>query len=198
MTGILSKCLMRMIVGSQFPRQYGILLLITSVTSSIVPNSMEEGEIFMHHYTFNTKKDRRSIFPFHLLVPILIALQLMLPSAAFASTSAPPASFSFGTNQALDRASVSIVRLVAAYALTVGTLTPPQCTGLGVLIKSWKASGDADLNNWVLTDGSLVNPTAAICPGQPNQQLRTIQVLANNTYTANAPAQSLLGTFTIS
>src|SRR5947209_13910980 len=131
-----------------------------------------------------------------LLSGILIALQLVLPSVAFASST--QSSYSFGTSQALDRASVSVVRLVVSYAPSVGNIPLPQCTGLGVLVKSWTANGDADLNNWVLTDGSLVDPGTLSCsPNKPTQELSTIQVFANNTYTANTPGQSLLGTFTI-
>ncbi|MFL5628723.1 MAG: hypothetical protein ACJ788_24345, partial [Ktedonobacteraceae bacterium] len=88
-----------------------------------------------------------------LLSGILIALQLVLPSVAFASST--QSSYSFGTSQALDQAGVSVVRLVASYSGV-----PPGCqssaTGLGVLVGSWASSpGSTTINNWVLTDGSL-------------------------------------------
>src|SRR5947207_6835415 len=115
-----------------------------------------------------------------LLSGILIALQLVMPSVAFASST--QSSYSFGTSQALDQASVSVIRLVASYSGV-----PPGCqssaTGLGVLVGSWASSGSRIINNWVLTDGSLVNPKAGSCTvGQVTEQLATIQIYSNTAY----------------
>ena len=125
-----------------------------------------------------------------LLSGILIALQLVLPSLAFASST--QSSYSFGTSQALDQASVSVVRLVASYSGV-----PPGCqssaTGLGVLVGSWASSpGSTTINNWVLTDGSLANPNALTCAlGNSNEQLTMLQIYTNTAYagsTTNSPS----------
>ncbi len=127
-----------------------------------------------------------------LLSGILIALQLLLPSVAFASST--QSSYSFGTSQALDQASVSVVRLVASYSGV-----PPSCqssaTGLGVLVGSWASSpGSTTINNWVLTDGSLTNPNpnALTCAlGNSNEQLTMLQIYTNTAYagsTTNSPS----------
>src|SRR5207244_1432342 len=127
------------------------------------------------------------IFP--CLSGLLIALQVLLPSLAFASSHTLRLShtnqangFTFGNSQALDRASVSVVRLVVSYTTTVtvtplptSTITasvPPACsspkvTGLGVLVGSWPftAGSNNDIVNWVLTDGSVINPDGFFCTG---------------------------------
>src|SRR6266566_572894 len=105
-----------------------------------------------------------------LLSGVLIALQLVLPSGAFASST--QSNYSFGTFQPMDQASVSVVRLVVSYGVTAPI---PGCqsssvTGLGVLVGSWAASaGSTTINNWVLTDGSLVNPNGLTCSERPFQ-----------------------------
>src|SRR2546430_17087189 len=74
-----------------------------------------------------------------LLSGILIALQLVLPSVAFASST--QSSYSFGTSQALDQASVSVVRLLVSYTAVPPTSEcPTSKTGLGVLVGSWATS----------------------------------------------------------
>src|SRR5690349_11779837 len=74
-----------------------------------------------------------------MLSGLLIALQLLLPSMAFATTHAarsgtaralPPQQ-----QEALDLAGVSVVRLLVSYKVT-GTNLPVACTGLGTLIAS--------------------------------------------------------------
>src|SRR2546423_4061387 len=91
-----------------------------------------------------------------LLSGILIALQLVLPSVAFASST--QSSYSFGTSQALDRASVSVVRLVVSYAsvLPAQGCQSSSITGLGVLVGSWASPpGSKTITNWVLSDEAL-------------------------------------------
>jgi len=99
----------------------------------------------------------------------------------------------------LDLAGVSVVRLVVYYS--VGAVirqdgydptsdTEEQCTGLGTLVGSWSPASPTEKNNWVLTDGTLVNTKGGTClPGQ----LAGIQILANNAYTNNSPGQALIG-----
>jgi serine/threonine protein phosphatase PrpC len=125
-----------------------------------------------------------------LLSGILIALQLVLPSVAFASST--QSSYSFGTSQALDQAGVSVVRLVASYS-GVQPGCQSSATGLGVLVGSWASSpGSTTINNWVLTDGSLANPNALACAlGNSNEQLTMLQIYTNTAYagsTINSPS----------
>ena len=103
-----------------------------------------------------------------------------MPSVAFASST--DGGFPFGTSQALNRASVSVVRLLITY-----TSTPPCAThlsGLGVLVGSWATTpGSADFTDWVLTDGSIVNPNGISCnTGKVTEPLTSIQLFANTAY----------------
>src|SRR5260370_3436014 len=97
----------------------------------------------------------------------------------------------------LDLAGVSVVRLVVYYSVGGAVIrqdgydptsnTEEQCTGLGTLVGSWSPAGPTEKNNWVLTDGTLVNTKGGIClPGQ----LPGIQILSNNAYTTNSPGQA--------
>jgi serine/threonine protein phosphatase PrpC len=100
---------------------------------------------------------RRSLLP-GLFMALLLALA---PFSRVSATStqrlfaAPPA------QQNVARAGVSIVRLVASYTTTVGKPGQQpvvvQCTGLGVLVASWPSQTGNDQNNWILTDGALVD-----------------------------------------
>ena len=126
-----------------------------------------------------------------LLSGILIALQLVLPSFAFASSK--QSSYSFGTSQALDQASVSVVRLRVSYAanpLVSGCTTSK--TGLGVLVGSWASTpGSSSINNWVLTDGSLVNPNGLTCAqGISTVPLTTIEIYSNTAYAGSTTAST--------
>src|SRR5216683_2546416 len=125
-----------------------------------------------------------------LLGGILIALQFVLPAAAFASltrvaASNPPA------DQAFALAEVSVVRLVVSYSSTtqpVGgqTVVPAECTGLGILVASWATTNPREENTWVLADGDLVNRDGATCAQQRSAaQISALQVYANNVYTSN-------------
>src|SRR5260370_36462352 len=99
---------------------------------------------------------------FVLLGGILIALQFVLPAAAFASLTRaaapnPPA------DQAFALAEVSVVRLVVSYISNTlpvggGNIGPSaECTGLGVLVASWASTDPREGNTWVLADGRLVH-----------------------------------------
>src|SRR5216683_969059 len=100
----------------------------------------------------------------------------------------------------LDLAGVSVVRLVVYYSVggvvirqdgyDPTSVTGEQCTGLGTLVGSWSPASPTEKNNWVLTDGTLVNTKGGTClPGQ----LVGIQILANNAYTNNSPGQAPIG-----
>src|SRR5436309_16108658 len=114
----------------------------------------------MYRYSFRSNLERWSISILHVLGAVLIALQLVLSSIALASST--QSSYSFGTSQALDQASVSVVRLVVSYR-AVPPGCQPSATGLGVLVGSWASSASKISNNWVLTDASLMNPNGTSC-----------------------------------
>lgn len=132
---------------------------------------------------------------------VLIALQLLLSSVAYASSTA--SGYTFGNKQPLDQASVSVVRFLVTY--TAPPVPPaPACsttsTGLGVLVGSWPTTaGSTDVTNWIMTDGSLIDPHGISCgTGKPTEALSTIQIYVNDAYT-NATgnlASSLLKTLT--
>lgn len=126
-------------------------------------------------------------FMFAILVGALVALQCLLPSAAFARSRGPAAAFSsnlaVNSNYIRDKVGVSIVRLVASYlSPEANPLDNVSCTGLGVLIGSQPFQGA--YQNWVLTSGGLVNSSVTDC-GQPvgNEHLASLQILASDTYT---------------
>ncbi len=126
-----------------------------------------------------------------LLGGILIALQLALPAAAFASSSRPVAP-NPPADQAFALSEVSVVRLVVSYSSNTQVTT--ECTGLGVLVASWATTNPREENTWVLTDGDLVNKNGATCAQRTSAaQLAALQVYANTVYTSN-PQSLLLST----
>jgi serine/threonine protein phosphatase PrpC len=155
---------------------------------------------------------RRGIgyFAFSILGGLLLASLLVFPSPTFAashrtaSRADPPAS------QSLALSEVSVVRLVYSYnpvpaATTTKAANPVLCTSLGVLVKSFPASTPSASNNWVLTDGSLLNTTPAPCGPtgsssrgitSPTYTLSSINVYANTVYTGTSSTFTLLGTYT--
>ena len=145
----------------------------------------------------------RAVIPvLSLLGGLLIALPLVLSPAAYAASSAV-GSYTFGTNQPLDQASVSVVRLVATYAAAPASAPPvptSTCTstlnGLGVFVGSWHATASSsDFTNTVMTDGSLVNPNGVSCgAGKPTATLSSVQVYVNDAYTNLNPSTALLKT----
>lgn len=124
-----------------------------------------------------------------MLSGVLIALQLLLPASGFAATAS--SGFTFGTSPALDRASVSVVRLTATY----NTIPPvsgcgSSATGLGVLVGSWNTTPNtADFTNWILSDGSFINANGIACGsgGKAKAQLSSIQVYVNTAFTSGTP-----------
>ncbi|HZR43117.1 MAG TPA: protein phosphatase 2C domain-containing protein [Ktedonobacteraceae bacterium] len=86
----------------------------------------------------------------------------------------------------VTRAGVSVVRLLVSYIDPKGlaTSTPvAECTGLGVIVSSWKAQKPSEQNNWVLTDGSLLSSDQAVCaPGHPAGKLTAVYIFASSAY----------------
>ncbi len=123
------------------------------------------------------------------LCGLLIALQLWLAlsfpafaAARLAPHIAPPPDMP----QDITRAGVSVVRLLVSYTDTDAPAAPVvvQCTGLGVIVSSWPARAGDDQNNWVLTDGTLVNKNnkATCASGSPAARLSTIWVFFSQSY----------------
>ena len=111
---------------------------------------------------------------FSVLSGFLVVLQLILLTSqtAHASSLTSMAAPTLGASQAVDFTDVSVVRLIATYeppaghAVKPNTVTLAQCTGLAVVISSW-TSANGDQNNWLLTDGNLVNPDRPSCSSTP-------------------------------
>ncbi|HEX6555696.1 MAG TPA: protein phosphatase 2C domain-containing protein [Ktedonobacteraceae bacterium] len=137
---------------------------------------------------FMSRRDH-GFFVLSLVVGVLVAQWLMWPAVAFAATAnSSDGGYQFGKAQGLDRASVSVVRLVAGYSSVPAIAGCAQSvTGLGVLVGSWATTpGSKDFNSWVLTDGSLIDPGGISCGvRKPMEQLSSIQIYANNAYTSS-------------
>ncbi len=128
-------------------------------------------------------------FVLSLVVGVLIAQRLMWPAITFAgAVNSGDSGYQFGKAQELDRASVSVVRVVAGYSAVPATAgCAHSVTGLGVLVGSWATTAaSTNFSNWVLTDGSLVDPSGISCgAGKPTEQLSSIQIYVNNAYTSS-------------
>ncbi|GAC1360890.1 MAG: hypothetical protein NVSMB44_13380 [Ktedonobacteraceae bacterium] len=146
---------------------------------------------------------RRRIFglpAFSVLAGLLLALQLWLPAPVMASPrpdSAP--------TQSVARAGVSVVRLLVYYAVNKAGDAPSTkptavCTGLGVLLSSQLKPETTTYENWVLTDGWLVNAenVATCLDASPAATLVRIEVYTSSAYnsqpfllaTINKPADN--------
>src|SRR5438270_9493017 len=138
--------------------------------------NMGKGEKHMSTHRFAPVMRRGTgLIALFMLSGLLIAQQLLLSSIAFASTNASRSRTARALTQqqqeALDLASVSVVRLVVTYN-TIGTnpqSTVATCTGLGTLIGSCLPRNLTDANNWVLTDSSLVHMNGTTCTGNAGQ-----------------------------
>ncbi|MBV9258768.1 MAG: protein phosphatase 2C domain-containing protein [Ktedonobacteraceae bacterium] len=133
----------------------------------------------------NHRKSRLAASVFSLLSGFLVVLQLILLSSqpAHASSRMRTDTPLIGSSRAVDFAQVSVARLIATYQLPSGQATKPpsvtlaQCTGLGVMISSWTSEGGNDQNNWLMTDGSLVDPGQPSClPTPPPSNLALLRV----------------------
>ncbi len=126
-----------------------------------------------------------------LLSGMLLALFLSTPVFASSMTrlTSLPSLPSLPQYQA--RAGVSVVRLIVTYTAVNTAIKPTSpspttllvCTGVGIILKSWTSMGATDQNNWLLTDGKLVDPLEASCvPGSVKAVLSSIQVINSNEY----------------
>ncbi len=140
-----------------------------------------------HYYISRMRKGIRLASP--ILLSILGVLGITLQMLLFSSSPVLAASVHRAANlpstEDVDRAGVSMVRLLVTYS----TLTPPsepiQCTGVGVIVSSWTSQGANDQNNWVLTDGALVNPDEVTCVSATTHlkaRLTQISIMMSNSY----------------
>ena len=133
---------------------------------------------------------RRRVFrlpAFSVLGGLLLALQLWLPASAFAVARQNSPSLP----QDVARAQVSVVRLLVYYSPGKTTNANPttasaECTGLGVLLSSHLDQETQKYENWILTDGNLVNSEeqATCLDASPTATLSHIDVYMNNSYSA--------------
>ena len=120
------------------------------------------------------------------LAAFLMILLFLLTSSSTALAASVP--LDLGQKEALDRAGVSVVRLLVSYTAQGAAEPDVQCTGLGVLVASWPSpTGNAAPNNWLLADGNLINPNnSATClpPNAPKKLIPTVEIFYSNAYTA--------------
>src|ERR1700694_2709593 len=103
---------------------------------------------------------RRGLSLFSVLGGLLLLLPLLVPSVGFASSTSTTKSLArLSSPGVLALAGVSVVRLEVSDRLPRPANTVVQCTALGTLIASWPARSGLEQNNWVLTDGSILDPT---------------------------------------
>ena len=137
------------------------------------------------HSFISMKCGSASRLAFSMLGKLLMALPLVLLS--FSPALASSARHLADQPQDLARAGVSVVRLIVSYSTGKPTGIV-QCTGLGVLVASWPFQSNTNQNNWILTDGNLVNTgTEATCvPSHPTARLATVEVFLSTAYNAQA------------
>ena len=145
----------------------------------------------MSTHRFIPAKRKGKHLPFlFMLGGLLLLFPLLLPATALAasrSAAAPPLT---KPQQIVDLAGVSVVRLSLEYLPAKGPAT--FCTTLGTIIASWPAQNPGDKNNWVLTDGSLLNQTTKnTC--SPGGKLSAVKILASNEFTDNKVNAAQLG-----
>ena len=145
----------------------------------------------MSTHRFISWRQRRGSFVatgLSLLGALLIALQLILLNSA--GVLAAPIVQPQNQPQDISFAGVSVVRVLSTYTPANGTKTKPpvtpslQCTGLGVIVSSWRTTNVTEMNNWLLTDGKLVDPTQESCDIVPSKQmsLTKIEVFLSSAY----------------
>ena len=146
-----------------------------------------------HRFIPAKRKSKRLPFLF-LLGALLLLLSLLLPATALAApksaVATPPLT---KPQQIVDLAGVSVVRLSLTYLSA--RKTSVVCTALGTIIASWPPQSADDKNNWVLTDGSLLNASKKnTCA--PAGTLVSIQLFASNGFTNNQQAFAQLDLLT--
>jgi serine/threonine protein phosphatase PrpC len=111
------------------------------------------------------------------LQTLLFSSSPVLAASAQRAATAPP-------SEAVGRAGASVVRLLVTYSSASTPASTIQCTGLGTIVASWASHKPTDQNNWVLTDGSLVNPDgeATCLPTHPKARLTTIAIMLSRAY----------------
>ena len=147
--------------------------------------------------TRSIKYKKRGLSLLSVLGGLLLLLPLLVPPVALASSTNPTKSLAGLSPQGvLDLAGVSVVRLEVSYRLPRPATTVVQCTALGTLIASWPATSATEQNNWVLTDGSVLDPTAGTGSCVPGGSLTMIQILASNEFTNHQSAFTVLDRLT--
>ncbi|MBO0790815.1 MAG: protein phosphatase 2C domain-containing protein [Ktedonobacteraceae bacterium] len=131
---------------------------------------------------FTARKQLNSILS--LLGGVLLACSLVslsvtgaVAASSHAALDTPPQS------ENVARAGVSVVRLLVRY--TTADRQIIGCTGLGALVNSTPSLGGINPNNWILTDGNLVNPGGTITCKQPQNVsgvLNSIQIFLSSAY----------------
>src|SRR6266487_4081374 len=138
----------------------------------------------MSTHCFITSGHRRSSLAataFSVLGGLLIVLQLIqMNSATALASSVPPVA---DPPQDISFAGVSVVRVISTYEARRGvsikaTQGPSftECSGLGAIISSWTFSSPTDENEWVLTDGNLVDSTQETCGATHSTQLTLTKI----------------------
>src|SRR5579885_1588764 len=143
----------------------------------------------MHSFVAKRGMRRVSLPVLSILGGLLLALQLLMPSAVFASP-VDKTIPSLTQDGVLNLASVSVVRLETTYVVAK-PLTTTVCTALGTIIANWPQTTPDDQNTWVLTDKSVVNLKGSTC-APVGSKLTAIKIFANTTYNT-IPGGLLLG-----
>ena len=141
----------------------------------------------------NNKLTSRSI----LIFLILLTITPFFSPSALAKDQQNPQS----PTQDIARAGVSVVRLLVYYSLgkTTGANPPAsdaECTGLGVLLSSRLKPETNTYENWILTDGNLVNSEeqATCLDASPTATLSHIDIYMNTSYSSQPLTLSLTTT----
>jgi serine/threonine protein phosphatase PrpC len=148
----------------------------------------------MSTHRFIPAKRKGKCLPFlFMLGGLLLTFSLLLPATALAAPRSAAAALPLTKpQQIVDLAGVSVVRLSLEYLPANAKGSSIFCTTLGTIIASWPAQNANDKNNWVLTDGSLLNQsTKNTCA--PGGTLASIKIFASNGFTNNQPASAQLG-----
>ena len=114
------------------------------------------------------------------LLCALLYLSLLSSASAFSTGQRLPSPLP----EDITRAGVSVVRILTSYTDTQSGTITLQCTGLGVLVKSWTPRNSNDQNAWILTDSTLVNAgSGTLCSLQHGQvKLTALSVYLSTAY----------------
>jgi serine/threonine protein phosphatase PrpC len=132
-----------------------------------------------------------------LWLALLLSLSSFFSSSAWAARHDPLPS---DPPENVARAGVSVVRLHLTYGPKNSEGNTPaiagQCTGLGIVVKNWKARTASEQNLWLVTDGNLVNSgDGTNCASVQGQTvLFSLRVLWNTAYSPASTTLTLNGT----